>query len=526
MKETIAMSFYETPEQRQIRQLRHRLTVLEKTNNRSLSRAARRQIEELRRRQEEETRRILRQLEEQRERNRQQQSQMSETVRNLDAQMKERERLQNQRIHAMQQQHEREVRNMETRFHQQQEGLRSEIRQTRAEMQQGLHQLREETDQKFRIQREETQRSLTQLNEQLQVQIGAVDRKVDSLARQIAEKENGDRELAVYWAQEAARLVQQLRETFREQLFDARRVSILERKIRNAQNDIRGGQYQSAIVDGREAFFSALDMKEDLVAAELEWNYWFQSIKTREGQLMQALSEAQNRVYEIETSDGVITYDNGIDYWTYGQLSVAENQITAFGRELQNLSSMTVPQMQEAFEKLRGLQEQLALVENAAHINVAMSVSRFDAASKIGNILDENYEMIDSDGEYFAREDREEYHAIFQNSVTGDQVAVVITPIPDETGVVTNHIELIVGNADNNPVTRDRMANEVAGKLRNSGVEGCSFPCARRYGDDTLREVSRVGNIAAVETGDESVRATPPVGREGGNGSIPHVRRK
>ena len=42
----------------------------------------------------------------------------------------------------------------------------------------------------------------------------------------------------------------------------------------------------------------------------------------------------------------------------------------------------------------------------------------------------------------------------------------MITPIPDEGGVVTNHIELIVGNADNNPVTRDRIAQEVAEKLR------------------------------------------------------------
>ena len=163
-------------------------------------------------------------------------------------------------------------------------------------------------------------------------------------------------------------------------------------------------------------------------------------------------------------------------------------------------------------EQIRGLQEELVLVENAAHINVAMSLSRFETASKIGHILDENYEMIDSDGDFFSEENREEYHAIFQNPVTRDQVAVVITPLPDEAGVVTNHVELIVGNADNNPITRDRMVNEVAEKLRGAGVEGCAFPCARRYGDGTAQEVARVGNIAAVAAGKESARATPPEG--------------
>ena len=69
-----------------------------------------------------------------------------------------------------------------------------------------------------------------------------------------------------------------------------------------------------------------------------------------------------------------------------------------------------------------------------------------------------------------------------------------------------------MGNADNNPITRDRMVNEVAEKLRGAGVEGCAFPCARRYGDGTAQEVARVGNIAAVAAGKESARATPPEG--------------
>ena len=183
-------------------------------------------------------------------------------------------------------------------------------------------------------------------------------------------------------------------------------------------------------------------------------------------------------------------------------------------------------ELQSAEEKVRALQEQLALVENAAHINVAMSVSRYETAAKIGSILDSNYQMIDSDGEFFGREDREEYHAVFQNPVTGDQVAVVITPIPDENGVITNHIELIVGNADNNPITRDRITHEVAEKLRASGVEGCSFPCARRFGDETAQEVARVGDIAAVESGDEKVRATIPGTPAQARAVAPRVNRR
>ena len=102
----------------------------------------------------------------------------------------------------------------------------------------------------------------------------------------------------------------------------------------------------------------------------------------------------------------------------------------------------------------------------------------------------------------------------------------MITPIPDEGGVVTNHIELIVGNADNNPVTRDRIAQEVAEKLRSAGLEGCSFSaCSGRYGDHTPQEVVRVSDMTAVERGEEKARAAKPVGAVQTDAVTSRVRR-
>lgn len=522
------MSHYETPEQRQIRELRNKISMMRNQANYQASQNStlRRELDVVRRQQQAENARLLQQIQQQQSAAQRDRSQMSATIRELDAQVRERERLQQERIQAMQREHEAQVRHLETEFQAERQGLHDEIAQTRSEMQQGLSQLRTETDRKLQRQREENQRNLNQLSAKLEGRISDVDRKVNTLAQQIAAREQGDRELAVYWAQEAARMVSQIRESFRPQLLDARRISILERKIRQANEDIKSGQYQTSITAGRDAFFDALDMKEDLAAAELEWNYWFNAVKSRETELIQVLDSAEHRVYEIDTEDGTIEYDNGIDYWTYGQLTIVCNQITELRHTLENTAGMTLEELQSAEEKVRALQEQLALVENAAHINVAMSVSRYETAAKIGSILDSNYQMIDSDGEFFGREDREEYHAVFQNPVTGDQVAVVITPIPDENGVITNHIELIVGNADNNPITRDRITHEVAEKLRASGVEGCSFPCARRFGDETAQEVARVGDIAAVESGDEKVRATIPGTPAQARAVAPRVNRR
>ncbi len=505
------MSYTETPEQRQIRILRNSISSMRSDNNRlsSQNRRLEREMELVRRQQQLENERMAVQM-----RQLQQQERAAHTaaLQALDAEVKEKERLQSEKIRAMQTQHAAQMQQLQSQFQSERQGLREEIQQSRAEMRTGLAQLRTETDEKLRQQRTEHQAELAQLNSKWEGQLSQVDQKVNALAQQIVEREQGQRELAVYWSQEAERLVRQLRENFRAQLLDRRRMTVLERKIRQAQEDIQGGQYQSAITAGRDAFFDALDSKEDLAAAELEWNYWFNAVKTREAQLLESLDAAQHRVYTIPMDGEEVEEDSGIDYWTYGQLSITQERINQLRQQLTQLDNATTTELQERVEQIRGLQEELALVENAAHINVAMSLSRFETAAKIGHILDENYEMIDSDGDFFSEENREEYHAIFQNPVTRDQVAVVITPLPDEAGVVTNHVELIVGNADNNPITRDRMVNEVAEKLRGAGVEGCAFPCARRYGDGTAQEVARVGDIAAVAAGKESARATPPEG--------------
>ena len=351
------MSHYETPEQRQIRELRTKISAITSQANYQASQnnTLRRELDVVRRQQQAENARLLQQMQQQQDAARRDHTQLSATIRELDNQVKERERLQQQRINAMQSQHEAQIHQLETEFQAEHQGLKDEIRQTRSEMQRGLTHLRTETDQKLQRQRQELQRNISTVSAKLEDQISAVDQKVNSLAQQIAVRDQGDRELAEYWAQEAARMLTQIRESFKEQLLDQKQVAVLERKIRQANNDIKGGQYQSSITSGRDAFFDALDMKEELVAAELEWNYWYNAVKSRESQLLQELDSAENRIYEVDTADGVLEYSNGIDYWTFGQLSILRNQIDDLRSSIQNINSLTRTELEAREEQLRAL---------------------------------------------------------------------------------------------------------------------------------------------------------------------------
>lgn len=526
------MSHYETPEQREIRELRSQISLMNykvDIRNRE-NEKLRRQIEVVRGQQAAENERMMRQMRLQQQKFEQQGSQkestMSAELQALNREVRERERLQNEKIASIREQHEARVRDMNARFKKETDGIRGdlrdlrdenqrnqkEIQRTQAEMRSRLAEIRQETERKLREQKDELHRTIDTVNTRLEGKILSVDGKVQTLMNQLSTKESSARELAQYWVQEAERLMRSLKETYRSSLFNEKRVRRLEQDLRDAARDIETGHYDSAIKTGRDAFRDGMEMKEDLAVAELEWNYAYNSLRNRESRLLEDLDSAGHRIYSVDTEEGTITYSNGIDYWTNGQLSVTEERVQKLRERMGDLQDASAEELGEYEREIINLTEELALVENASHTNVAMSLSRYRTAVKIGEILGKEFHMLDSDGDFYGEENRDEYHAVYVNSVTGDSVVAVITPVPDESGVVSNHIELIAGNGmDNDLRNRHMIHRKVTEKLRESGIREIDLErCADRHGADVRQVIARAGNIAAVAAGDEKVRIGVP----------------
>lgn len=504
------MSNWETAEQRQIRELRTRIYTVERQREREqqLRRDAerlRRELEVRQRESEQRQREILehsRKLEQVIAANHQQ-------LQALHTEVQEKERLQREKIEDMEREQRRRMEQIRQEAERENNKLRDTIVSTRKEMQEGFVQLREEREKRLAEQRVELTHRMQQSELRMQKKISAVDAKVADLIASIQRKENGERELAVYWTEQANRFLKEIEE-HRPELFAPKETENLRNRLNLAESDLQNGRYTSAADGGRAVFYTAMDLKESVVKAELEWNYWYVQLKEKESELLELLAAAENRVYELELDGEQVEDTNGIDYWTNGQLSVVKKRIESFcaTEKMEKAEQTQTEELKETLEKLNGLREELLQVENASHTNLAMSVNRYQLSARIGEILGEDYQMMDSEGDFFGEENREEYHAIFENPVTRDQVAVVITPVAGEDGVVSNHIELIIGNHDNNPMTREIISKSVQKKLNEKGILEGDFPCSQKYGTATAEEVKRVGNIAAVTAGNVAVRAS------------------
>ncbi len=507
------MSHYETPEQRRQRELRQQLSAYEQriANSEKENRILQQNINNLKQQQDIKNQQLRNQMQralEDQQRN--MTNRVNQTIRALDEQVKQRERFLNDKMRVMHQQHQEQLNAMENQMEQQRSDLHNEIQNTRREMQQSIEQMRNETDSKLEQQRIETQRQLETVSSRLADEINRVDGKVESLAAQIEARENGHRELAEYWSQESARILNDIKENFHRQLVDPGKLAEIDRKVRDSESDIKNGIYQAGVTSGRDAFYLALDLKEQASLAELEWNLRYNSIKNREVSLLTAIDQAEHRAYELELNGTKYNYTNGIDYWTYGQFSIFKENCAAVRARTENIDNMTLPELESLDREFRSLEEQLALIENASHSNVAMSISRYRTAMEVAAMLNERYEMSESDGDFFAREDRDEYHAVFINPQTQDRAVLTITPVPDRAGFVMNHIDLLVDPADSNIVTSQEIARALGAHLSETVLDDCKFPCSGRFGAETSKEVERVGDISAVENGDENARASVP----------------
>ena len=109
--EVFGMSYYETPEQRQIRELRNQISTLQNQSNyeSSANAALRNQLEQARRQQQIENNRLAEKMRNIQAQANKERANMTESIRSLDAELKEKERLSNQKIVAMQQQHQAQI---------------------------------------------------------------------------------------------------------------------------------------------------------------------------------------------------------------------------------------------------------------------------------------------------------------------------------------------------------------------------------------------------------------------------------
>lgn len=496
------MSYYETREQRQIRELQRqfRATTQENAARRraqaDLDRRIRQNEAERRRtesRLQDSISRQQRQLQEQERENRR----LGASIQALDQEIIAQERIHTEQFQQMRRQHSQDIRQTNERITRVSQQLQGQITQTRNELEGQISSLRTHTDQQLSAIRQQRERDIAWTRQQFE----NTNSRITSLEQTI----ENHHELSEYWISQAQRMIAEIRDSLHPER-ESQHWEQLQQTLQNAISDLNSGAFQSAISNGRNAYQDAYALRDILIAHELEWQQTLEAVRQSETALLENLVQAQGRTYTFELDGEQVTEDRGVDYWTYGQFSVLIDRINEARNQLNNnTDSLSIEQLQRYLQQMTELLAELSLLENAAAANLSMAQGRYNMAERIGRVLGDQFLMVDSDGDYFAQENRDEYHAVFRNNTTGEEVVVTITPLVGEDGVVVNHAELIVGVPTNSKEDRERINDAVVSSVARE-VPDFKLPCSGQYGENTNAEAQRTGNISAVSDGEEQAR--------------------
>ena len=498
------MSYYETREQRQIRELQRQLRASTQENaNRRRTQAELdrrlRQNEAERSRMESRLQNSINRQEQQIKEQERQNQRLNATVQALDQEIIAQEHRHNEHFQQIQQQHARDIRQTNDRINNVSRQLQGQITQTRSELEGQISNLRSQTNQQLNAIRQQRDRDIAWTRQQLD----STNSRINNLEQMI----QNHHELSEYWISQAQRLIADIKDDLHPERFESQRWEQLQQTVANAISDLNSGMYEAAASNGRNAYQEAYTLRDLLIAHELEWQQTLESVRQSETALLENLTQAQGRTYTFELDGEQITEERGVDYWTYGQLTVLNERINDVRNRLNdNPEALTTEQLRSYLQQLTELLSELSLLENAAASNLAMAQGRYNMAERIGRVLGDQFLMVDQDGDYFAQENRDEYHAVFRNHTTGEEAVVTITPLVGEDGVVVNHAELVVGVPTNSQEDRDHINNAVVSQVAQE-VPDFKLPCSGQYGENTNAEAHRTGNISAVSAGDEQVRS-------------------
>lgn len=207
----------------------------------------------------------------------------------------------------------------------------------------------------------------------------------------------------------------------------------LRRHVSDAQQSANAGMPEAALSTAQRTYWDVADLRVHVLAKEREF------LLLHEAALEEArslLAEARsNRQYKLELGKGQDRdeIDLEVDYWSHGELTQLENDISSLEKQLiDGESTLTSDQVRDIFSQLDALKPRMTQVVEHARDNILASQLRV-------NIADAAVEAFKSQGfavadeTYEGEDERNAYYVKLQN-IAGSEVVTVISPVEGEFG--------------------------------------------------------------------------------------------
>lgn len=388
-----------------------------------------------------------------------------------------------------------QAKEFDIRLNQQENDFSNRLDQQEKELVQMVNSVKSEMKEDMSRQESKMNQSIQQNRKELEQQIAQSQelflRELNQISDRVEREEHRQqkhKELAEFWIHQAERVFQEIK-AYRHELFTPGELDVLLRNVTESRMDVDETEnYQTAIGTARNTFHEALELKERVIQAEMEWNGWYSMVSQLYNNVKENLADLDTMKFEFETVDEneeeeVISVDADIDYWTNGGLSQIMEQLKTVGRQFENADQMSSSELEAMLGQLTQIQGNMNQLEAESRIAIQISQERRELACDIVEALTEGFSFDEGTGVgLYCKDDfRDAYEGTIKNLVTNDQVSFRILPVKNEEGFLTNQMELHYFSDTNELGDADKMLQAIHDVIQNNGTEIGSLRCRSGY---------------------------------------------
>jgi len=314
---------------------------------------------------------------------------------------------------------------------------------------------------------------------------------INNVEKNIQAKENNHRRQAEFWISQTEIFFTDI-EQYRHDLFTPNRLQRLRTELAQTSYNMQSEAFQAAIATAMNVFNQTAELKEIVVTAEMEWNFYYKKLQEALADTRSNLNYHKTMKFTFTTEDGDETVDANINYWTEKALDRIEEKLAQIEQKAANPNEISTDKLKEMTAYLKQINAEIENAENKAKEAFVSSQFRAEMASKLGEVLMAQGWTCDGStyegGEYNGR-----VH-IKLSDVKGNEIVAVITP--DENMV--NNIELNFFNIDNDEGFRQTQLKSIQNSLKESGELNIGEAVCRKGYETKISDNHAIKNIEAT----------------------------
>ena len=320
--------------------------------------------------------------------------------------------------------------------------LEREIATIDAELRTEIARVEQEFDQKLDLERVQRQRALNNLREWTSGMLERQREEYLSIAEaheqemvairddmnQVFAKEAFNQQTARAFIEDLERQIQEANEHLPHRKFTPGQLEKIRRNTTDAKMEVSQRE-QAAMAGAKAAYFDLVDLREEIIRKEQEFNLWHQATLEMARSLFENVRA--NREVSLEQSEELVE----VDFWTNGRFSALEEQIKVIKDELEHgREDYSLEEVKQRMEELKTLaEEEQALIKEAVE-RVISSQLRAEMADVVVEALQkEGFTMLESG---YEKEDQRKVYLVKVANNAGTEIVAAVVP-NDETNTNT-----------------------------------------------------------------------------------------